>query len=63
MQFKLPHLQSVPAVFDVFPFVTAHVVGGRGEQESEDSTQYESAAEHPTPPQRHAAVLAVNPVV
>tara|TARA_B100000795_G_scaffold154813_1_gene116108 strand:- start:161 stop:316 length:156 start_codon:yes stop_codon:yes gene_type:complete len=46
MQFKLPHLQSVPAVFDVFPFVTAHVVGGRGEQESEDSTQYEPAAEH-----------------
>ena len=27
------------AVFDVIPFVIAHVVGGRGEQELEDPTQ------------------------
>ena len=39
MQFELPHLQSVPTVFDVIPFVIAHVVGGRSEQELEDLTQ------------------------
>ena len=36
IQFELPHLQSVPAVFGVIPFVIAQVVGGRGEQELED---------------------------
>ena len=46
MQFELPHLQSVPAVFDVIPFVLVQVVGGRGEQELEDLMQYEPAAEH-----------------
>ena len=50
MQFELPHLQSVPAVFGVMPFVTAHVVGGRDEHELEDLTQYEPAAEHVTDP-------------
>ena len=46
MQFELPHLQSVPSVFDVIPFVIAQVVGGRGEHELEDLSQYEPAAEH-----------------
>ena len=39
MQFELPHLQSPSAIFDVIPFVIAQVVGGRSEQELEDSTQ------------------------
>ena len=39
IQFELPHLQSVPAVFDVIPFVTAQIVGGRDEQELEDLIQ------------------------
>ena len=39
IQFELPHLQSIPAVFDVIPFVKTHVVGGRDEQELEDPTQ------------------------
>jgi len=38
-QFELPHLQSIPAVFDVIPLVLAHVVEGRGEHEFEDLTQ------------------------
>ena len=39
MQFELPHLQSVPTVFDVIPFVLAQIVGGRVEQELEDLSQ------------------------
>ena len=39
IQFELPHLQSVPAVFGVIPVVIAQVVEGRSEQELEDSTQ------------------------
>ena len=33
------HLQSMPAVLTIPPFVCAHVVGGRGEQLLEDATQ------------------------
>ena len=39
MQFELPHLQPIPAEFDVIPLVIAQVVEGRGEQELEASTQ------------------------
>ena len=62
MQFELPHLQSVPTVFEVIPLVIGQVVGGRGEHELEDSTQYDSV-EHPALPQRHAAGLAVIPLI
>ena len=41
IQLATPHLQSIPTVFDVIPVVTAHVVGGRGEQELEEATQYD----------------------
>ena len=47
MQSELPHLQSVPTVFEVIPFVTAQVVEERGEQELEDLSQYEPATVHP----------------
>ena len=63
MQFELPQLQSIPAVFDVIPVVTAQVVGGRGEHKLEDSTQYEPAAEHPLVPQIQTAVFGAFPLI
>ena len=39
IQLASPHLQSIPAVFDVIPVVIAQVVGGRIEQEWEEATQ------------------------
>ena len=62
MQFELPHLQSIPAVFDVIPFVIAQFVGGRGEHVLEDLTQYEPA-EHPLVPQIQPAVFGSFPLI
>ena len=63
VQSELPHLQSVPSVFVIVPFVLAHVVGGRGEQELEDLTQYEPAAVHPLVPQIQPAVFGSFPLI
>ena len=50
-------------MFDVIPVVTAQVVGGRGEQELEDLSQYEPAAEHPLFPQIQIALLGSFPLI
>ena len=68
VQSAVPHLQSVPAVLDVNPFVTAQIVGGRRvhELELEETSQYipviavQSAVPHL---QSVSAVLDVNPFV
>ena len=62
-QFELPHLQSIPAVFDVIPLVIAQVVEGRGEHKLEDLTQYEPAAEHPLVPQIQTALFGSFPLI
>ena len=62
-QSEPPHLQSIPAVFGVIPFVIAQVVGGRGEHELEDLTQYEPAAEHPLSPQIQPALFGSFPLI
>ena len=63
MQFELPHLQSVPSVFGVIPFILAQVVGGRNEHELEDLTQYDPAAEHPLVPQIQVALFGAFPLI
>ena len=40
LQFVVPHLQSVPTVFDEVPSTTVHVAAGRFEQLLDDDTQY-----------------------
>ena len=57
-------MQSIPAVFDVIPVVTAQIVGGRGEHKLEDLTQYDPELqefEHFVDPHWQAALLAVRP--